>query len=55
LYTDNAEAAYMQKRADTSRIMAQTAGNDCARKVHELLAAGYEQQLAALRRPAAQA
>ncbi|GGA60314.1 hypothetical protein [Sphingomonas psychrolutea] len=50
MFTDNDEAAYLQQRIDISLGMARAATGDCARMVHEALAARYGRRLAALRR-----
>lgn len=50
MFTDNAEAAYVQRRIETSRDMACAAKSDCARLVHEALADQYRCKLAGLRR-----
>ena len=49
MYTDDADAAYLQKRLDTSLDMSRTAACDCSRVAHRSLAMRYEQQLVALR------
>lgn len=50
MFTDNAEAAYVQQRIDASCEMAFAAKSDCARLVHEALADQYRRKLSSLRR-----
>ncbi|MEP7005136.1 MAG: hypothetical protein ABI810_04075 [Sphingomonas bacterium] len=48
MFTDDDEAAYLQQRIDVSLGMAQVATSNCARMVHEALAATYGRRLATL-------
>lgn len=49
MFTDNDEAAYIQRRITTSLGMARAATSDCARIAHEALVEGYGRNLAALK------
>ncbi|MEO5865678.1 MAG: hypothetical protein ABIS14_07570 [Sphingomonas sp.] len=50
MFTDTAEAAYLQQRIKVSRDMACATTSDCARLAHVALVDQYQRKLAGLRR-----
>ena len=50
MYTDDAEAAYLQRRIAATAVMAGAARDECARSAHRSLGALYSLQLKGLLR-----